>query len=497
MTQEKINQKEEKQTNLQNEFSNISEIINQNKKNQSKILQKILDSSQISNKEIEQMKQGKLSELKHFYHNDKTIKGKLQLIQDKNGNYNFKFHEQKEKIEIPKKINKKKLTQNDKEALKNGQYIFIDDDLNTQMKIDQETNSFVFKSNKELQIPDKVAGYNLTKEDKLRLSNGKQLPSKVFHDKKTNQYWIANYKQDNATNTIEFKNAQPITKKEAHELRKRLNEPQNGNEYEISNLKDLNENISKVHLNATDSMILNNMDKDYLYDREDIGEMIKNHYQQHPEKNFNDSKKFQIENTQTTAQLLNNNSRLKIQGREEYNIRQNLEPNQGEQTVKMEKMPINLTTDKNNTQQINQQNNKQHTQQDYSKENALKHEPSMVPLETAIQNKDYKKIAEFAQEKDNNQLSNSETSYIAHHKQLNVGEKQNMLASGNVNNPKEHIPEKEIEEDKSNILDDPQSKKQEKKQEKNQKKEKRKQEADKAKKGVEKAANTLADGIGS
>lgn len=495
MTQEKINQKEEKQTNLLKGLPNVTEILNQNKAKQNKILQKILDTSKISNEEIEQMKQGKLSELKHFYYNDKTIKGKLQLIQDENNNYHFKFHEQKEKIEIPKKINKKKLSQNDRDALKNGQYIFIDDKSNTQIKIDQETNSFIYKSDKELQIPNEIAGYKLKQEDKIRLANGKQLPSKVFHDKKTNQYWVANYKQDNATNTIEFKNAQPLTKKEAQELKIRLNRPQN--DHEISNLNDLNENISKVNLNAIDSMILENMDEDLLYNREEIEEMVKDYYQQHPEKNFDDSKEFQIENTQTTAQLLSNNSRLKIQGREEHNIKQTLKPNQGEQAIEMDKMPINLTTDKNKTQQINQQNNRQHIQQDYSKANAQKHEPSMVPLETAIQNNDYKKIAEFAQEKDNNQLSNSETSYIAHHKHLTTGEKQNMLASGNIDNPKEHIPDKEIKEDKSNILDDPQSKKQDKKQEKDQKKQKNKQEADKAKKGIEKAANTLADGIGS
>lgn len=388
----------------------------------------------LSDKEIEDLKNGKLSELKNLNLGDSFIKGKLQLINDEAGNYYFKIHNQKDKLNIPEKIGNYKLKQDDIQALKNGEY--IKPDKNFFMKVDQETNSVILKTHRDLKIPKRIAGYQLTDEDTLKLANGQELPPKVFHDKKTNQYFVAQYAQDFENSTIHFSNIYHISKEEAKNLSEELNKQPN------PNYKHITEHTNLSQLKNNNEIIQNSNISDIIPDY---------------------------------TLLQNNNQKENIILSTESN---NL-PSK-DNTIDVEATIISSKLESNS-------NTIPHSPHVPGKTIGTTLESSFPDkIEESIQNKDFGAISRIVNDRKNHQLNNDEIDLIANHKDLNSYDKKAFLQLGGIENPEKYIPKTEIEQDQSSILND---------QSNNNEKDQNQGKNIDPGKGIEKAGNTMADGL--
>lgn len=157
------------------------------------------------------------------------VKGKPAKIRlTENG---ISIHYRKETLVIPESILGKKLSKRQQQDLLNGDVIVLSSKKgHVFLQIDKDLNSVVVRSEKELSIPAKIGGYELTVADKYLLANGFSMDNKIMQGE--NGYFIADVTMNADKKGFAFSNIQMISASKAMELQKK-------NEQSIAQDQDL------------------------------------------------------------------------------------------------------------------------------------------------------------------------------------------------------------------------------------------------------------------
>jgi hypothetical protein len=131
----------------------------------------------------------------------------------------------KESLVIPDSIYGKKLSQKQKDDLLNGNVIVLSSKKgDIMLQVDKELNSVIVRSEKELAIPSRIGGYELTAADKYLLANGFALENKLLKTPE-GSYIIADVSMTADKKGYQFANIQSISEDKAIELmQKKLEE---------------------------------------------------------------------------------------------------------------------------------------------------------------------------------------------------------------------------------------------------------------------------------
>lgn len=155
-----------------------------------------------------QLEKGILSELT-------DIKGKPAKIRlTENG---ISIHYRKETLAIPDSLFGKKLSKRQQQDLLNGNVIVLSSKKgDIFLQVDRDLNAVVIRSEKELSIPAKIGGYELTPADKYLMANGFSLDNKIM--KGDDGYFIADVALNTDKKGFSFSNIQMISETKAKEL---------------------------------------------------------------------------------------------------------------------------------------------------------------------------------------------------------------------------------------------------------------------------------------
>lgn len=131
----------------------------------------------------------------------------------------------KESLVIPDSIFGKKLSQKQKDDLLNGNVIVLSSKKgDIMLQVDKELNSVIVRSEKELAIPARIGGYELTPADKYLLANGFSLENKLLSTP-DGSYIIADISMTPDKKGYQFANIQSVSESKAIELlQKKLEE---------------------------------------------------------------------------------------------------------------------------------------------------------------------------------------------------------------------------------------------------------------------------------
>lgn len=155
-----------------------------------------------------QLEKGVLSELT-------DIKGKPAKVRlTENG---VSIHYRKETLAIPDSLFGKKLTKRQQQDLLNGNVIVLSSKKgDIFLQVDKDLNAVVVRSEKELSIPARIGGYELTPADKYLMANGFSLDNKIM--KGDDGYFIADVALNADKKGFSFSNIQMISETKAKEL---------------------------------------------------------------------------------------------------------------------------------------------------------------------------------------------------------------------------------------------------------------------------------------
>lgn len=172
---------------------------------------------------------------------------KICLYQDENGVLQNKVNFKEDKLEIPDRILGKTLTDEEKQELLKGHEI----KLNTPqgdfyVKVDNDLNKVVVKSDREIKKLPEIGGYKLKEEEQKNLFEGKRLEPKVFKGKEG--YFIANVELTPDKKGIHFTGIKSVPEHDAKELMQKLNTPR---DEKIE--KNIKENINIKNENKVES----------------------------------------------------------------------------------------------------------------------------------------------------------------------------------------------------------------------------------------------------
>lgn len=123
----------------------------------------------------------------------------------------------KEALVIPNKILGKKLSEQQKKSLLDGDMIMLPAKKgHVFVQVDQELNSVIVRSEKELSIPTMIGDKELTAADKYLLANGHSLDNMILHGPEG--YFIADVSMNSDRKGYAFANIQNISVTKAREL---------------------------------------------------------------------------------------------------------------------------------------------------------------------------------------------------------------------------------------------------------------------------------------
>lgn len=192
----------------------------------------------------------------------------------------------KEALVIPDSIFGKKLSQQQKQDLIDGNVIVLSTKKgDVFLQVDKDLNSVVIRSQKELSIPSQIGGYELTPADKYLLANNYSLDNKLLHTPEG--YIIADISMNPDKKGYAFSNIQKISETKAKELLQgreaskdkvylndKLKDMQRSGRIDISELKDkryeqlINNHFSAEYKETLSYLKDENPDKSYNYDLE-------------------------------------------------------------------------------------------------------------------------------------------------------------------------------------------------------------------------------------
>lgn len=225
-----------------------------------------------------QLEKGVLSDMMDI--NGKS--GKIRLTTDNKISVIYR----KEALIIPDRILGKKLSDKQQQDLIAGKVAVLSTKKgDIFLQVDKDLNAVVVRSEKELSIPAKIGGYDLTPADKYLLANNHTLDNLILRG--DNGYFIADVSMNTDKKGYAFANIQTITEAKAKELLQakeiiqdknylndRLVEMQKTGKIDLSELKDkrydqlIQDHFSSEHKEYLSYLKNENPDKDYNYDLE-------------------------------------------------------------------------------------------------------------------------------------------------------------------------------------------------------------------------------------
>lgn len=192
----------------------------------------------------------------------------------------------KEALIIPDSIFGKKLSKEQKQDLIDGNVIVLSTKKgDVFLQVDRDLNSVVIRSEKELSIPSKIGGYELTPADKYLLANNYTLDNKLLHTPEG--YIITNISMNPDKKGYAFSNIQKVSETKAKDLLQareaskdkeylndKLKDMQRSGRIDVNELKDkryeklINNHFSAEHKEYLSNLKDENPDKVYNYDLE-------------------------------------------------------------------------------------------------------------------------------------------------------------------------------------------------------------------------------------
>ena len=167
---------------------------------------------------------GYLSSVHIFNIDGKAKKGKVKLQKGQDGHPDFSFNFFRDELTIPNKILGVRLSEQQKQDLKNGQSIsLVQNKKDYIIQVDNELNKVMVARPGQIKIPDSIGGYALTEQDKAHLNDNKQLSTRVFKGK--DNYFLANVNLTEDKNGIVFSNIQFVQDHEVKKLMAQYNQP--------------------------------------------------------------------------------------------------------------------------------------------------------------------------------------------------------------------------------------------------------------------------------
>ena len=180
-------------------------------------------------------------------------KSKIALKRNNKGEVLATISHKKETLEIPDKIEGTKLSRNDKRALMDGETVFIKSkNGDVYLQIDKELNMIIVKGSKEMGIPNVIGdsvmahgykGYELSDSDKNLLANGRMLPPRVLAS--SNGYILAEFGMTDDRKGVKFANVVTIPKEEVNEYIAKYNSRENVVAQDKNQAKE--SNLSEKH----------------------------------------------------------------------------------------------------------------------------------------------------------------------------------------------------------------------------------------------------------
>lgn len=201
-----------------------------------------------------------------------------------------------DKLIIPDKILDKKLNDEEKATLKEGNYFALEKEAKRFLiKVDPQVNAVTVRTPAEVGIKEELGGYKFGKDELARLANGQAVGPKVYNSPKYG-YFVSNLEIKNEGNSFEYKysNIVSISKKEAEKLMPIMNDHKGKwEENELNKVLDimggdkeikpvLKESIAKgsEKLPTTKEMVENfkEMAKEYSHNP-NVDKSLKTHYE--------------------------------------------------------------------------------------------------------------------------------------------------------------------------------------------------------------------------
>ena len=187
-------------------------------------------------------------------------KSKIALKRNNKGEVLATISHKKETLEIPDKIEGTKLSRNDKRALMDGETVFLKSkNGDVYLQIDRELNMIIVKGSKEMGIPNVIGdsvmahgykGYELSDSDKNLLANGRMLPPRVLAS--NNGYILAEFGMTDDRKGVKFANVVTIPKEEVNEYIAKYNSRENVVAQEKPIVLDNKQNLENLVNSGTD-----------------------------------------------------------------------------------------------------------------------------------------------------------------------------------------------------------------------------------------------------
>jgi len=173
----------------------------------------------------ERLAQGKYSSLLTGIKTSDGIRdAKAKLIPNKNGEgFEVSLQYKSQALSIPKKIGRKKLSQEDQKQLTEGKPLFLKK--NMFLKLDTELNTVTVQSSRDFNIPKKIGSYELSQADKHKLAAGQKTPQRLLQ--RNGRFYLSNIaltQNEHGHNTgVEFSGIQEVSPQWAKENMAEIN----------------------------------------------------------------------------------------------------------------------------------------------------------------------------------------------------------------------------------------------------------------------------------
>lgn len=176
--------------------------------------------------------------------NSPPIDAKVTAIKNEEGKLELSYDYAEKQFTMPGKIFGQALTAEQKDKLFEGELISVAyRGSDYFVGLDRELNKITVKSGRQIGIPEQVADYKLTTEDKLNLANGKAMDTRLYATPE-GDYFTARLKFTDDRQGIEFGEIKFVSRENVIELREKYNTPSNALENTLNLAKSIVESNS-------------------------------------------------------------------------------------------------------------------------------------------------------------------------------------------------------------------------------------------------------------
>lgn len=223
----------------------------------------------LSQKEVEALNNGN-----RIYLENMSINGMKRSGYIKNQNSHFIVDNLTDKFTVSDTILEKKLSADEHDKLKNGLPIAINSQNdNYLVQIDNSKNKVVIKADYSISMPQEIGNYKLTSSDKSFLENNQYMPPRVFLEKNTQSYFIANVKLTEDRKGLEFNGVNMLSQQEGKRLIQQYNQDHSSNK-DISAV--FNVGVSSLHTQKTVNPVIDTGIEEIKENKETVIDRVNN-----------------------------------------------------------------------------------------------------------------------------------------------------------------------------------------------------------------------------